>query len=177
MLNRNVLCMATAVMVLCSSVACSRAEPGHLDCSEQEEAEVDALAQLPILEVSPPSAQAGDAFSGCGRDDSGDPIEPHAGRRYRSTLSEAQIRSFYWAELARDGWRDASTVIPPGIAPSVAFQRGISCLVKNLSGTQVRFDIHFDPAPGTSPSPSAGPPKGYAIQLAARTGREDDGCR
>jgi hypothetical protein len=123
--------------------------------------------------MSPASTQADGGFSGCGEDDSGDPIEPHAGRRYRSTLDEAQIRSFYWAELAKDGWHSASTVIPPEVAPSLAFQRGISCLVKDFRGSQLRFDIRFDPIPSTSAARSTVSPAvhAYAIQVIARTGK------
>ena len=43
-----------------------------------------------------------------------------------------EIRAFCWAALMRDGWRDASPAIPPEVAPSLAFQRGISCLVKDI---------------------------------------------
>jgi hypothetical protein len=168
-LSRVVVAAAVSVLVVGLSVGCSTEEPEHLKCAKHEEAEVVTLAKLPILQVYPASAQADGGFSGCGVDDSGDPIEPHAGRRYRSSLDEAQVRSFYWAELAKDGWDSASTVIPAGVAPSLAFQRGISCLVKDIGGTQLRFDIRFDDIPSASVNPSAAAPasRAYAIQVTA----------
>jgi hypothetical protein len=114
---------------------------------------------------------------GCGVDQSGDPIEPHAGRGYSSALDEAQIRSFYWAELANDGWHSASTVIPAEVAPSLAFQRGISCLVRDFRGSQLRFDIRFDPIPGASVADSATSSAfhAYAVQVTVRTDRGNEG--
>jgi hypothetical protein len=159
-------------LVLVLGAGCTRAKPGHEGCSKEAEAEVAAIAELPILYARPPATQDGGAFSGCGTDDSGDPIEPHAGRRYRSTLSEPQIRSFYWAELAKDGWYNASTAIPSQVPPSLAFQRGVSCLVKAFHGTQLRFDIHFDATPG--PSAASPAPSAYAIQAVATPGQAGD---
>lgn len=124
---------------------CGRAEPGHRQCSRKQEADAAALAGLPILRAHPASARADGAFSGCGVDDSGDPVATHAGRRYRGGPGEAETRSFYWAALERDGWRSASTVIPPAVAPSLAFQRGVSCLVKQFRGGRVRFDLRIEP--------------------------------
>jgi hypothetical protein len=175
--GRAVIGGAVSALVIGLSAGCSKDEPGHLECSKQEEAEVSSLAQLRILQVFPASTQADGAFSGCGVDQSGDPIEPHAGRRYSSALAEAQIRSFYWAELADDGWHSASTVIPSEVAPSLAFQRGISCLVKDFRGTQLRFDIRFDPIPGASVTHSATSFAfhAYAVQVTARTDRGDEG--
>ncbi|MET8150671.1 hypothetical protein ACIBSW_11325 [Actinoplanes sp. NPDC049668] len=144
-----------ATLAACLLAGCADDRPGDMGCSDSENQRVAALAQLPILDVRPPSTEAAGAYSGCGEDDSGDPIASHAGRRYRSTLPEPEIRSFYWDELMRDGWRDASTAIPPDVAPSLAFQRGISCLVKDVAGTRVEFTVSFDPPPSTSPSPAS----------------------
>jgi hypothetical protein len=172
----RVLAVASAsALPLWLSAGCSTREPGHRECTEQEEGEADSLSKLPILGVFPARTQAAGAFSGCGKDDSGDPIAPNAGRRYRSALDEPQIRSFYWAELGRDGWRNASAVIPPDVAPSLAFQRGISCLVKDFRGVQIRFDIRFDPTPSASPPPSGEARlQAYTIQVVVRTDRQDD---
>ncbi|GID94084.1 hypothetical protein Adi01nite_34960 [Amorphoplanes digitatis] len=150
-----------ATLAACLLAGCAYDQPGHVSCSNSEEQRVTVLAQLPILDVRPPSTEAAGAYSGCGVDDSGDAVASRAGQRYRSKLAEPEIRSFYWDELMREGWRNASTAIPQEVAPSLAFQRGISCLVKNISGTRAAFTISFDPPPSTSPSPA---PVTYAIQ-------------
>lgn len=141
------LSRAVAVVVVAAATiaGCGHAEPGHRGCSRSEEGEAAALATLPILRAHPASARADGSFSGCGVDDSGDPVATHAGQRYRGGPDEASVRSFYWAALARDGWRSASTVIPPGVAPSLAFQRGVSCLVTEFRGDRVRFGLRFEP--------------------------------
>jgi hypothetical protein len=72
---------AASALLIGASTGCSKQEPGHRECSQHEPAEVAALAKLPILRLSPAATQADGAFSGCGLDDSGDPVEPHAGRR------------------------------------------------------------------------------------------------
>jgi hypothetical protein len=152
---------AVATLTACLLAGCADGQPGHVSCSDSDERRVTVLAQLPILDARPPSTEAAGAYSGCGVDDSGDQVASHAGQRYRSTLAEPEIRSFYWDELMRDGWRNASPVIPPEVAPSLAFQRGISCLVKEMAGARVVFTISFDPPPSASPSPA---PVTYAIQ-------------
>jgi hypothetical protein len=153
----------TTVVTLaaCLFAGCADDQPGHVSCSSSEEQRVTVLAQLPILGARPPSTEALGAYSGCGVDDSGDPVASHAGQRYRSMSAEPEIRSFYWDELMRDGWRDASTAVPPEVAPSLAFQRGISCLVKDVAGTRVVFTVSFAPPSNASPSPA---PVTYAIQ-------------
>ncbi|MFC3385398.1 hypothetical protein [Couchioplanes azureus] len=154
----------TVVATLAASLLAGCGEPGHVGCSDGEEQRVEVLAQLPILKARPSSTEAADAYSGCGQDDSGDPVAPYAGQRYRSTLAEPDIRAFYWGELMKDGWRNASPAIPPEVAPSLAFQRGVSCLVKDVAGTTVVFTISFDPPPSASPSPAT--PMAYVVETA-----------
>jgi len=151
----------TAVTTLVACLLAGCGQPGHVSCSEREEQRVTVLAQLPILDARPALTEATGTYSGCGSGDSGDPVASHAGRRYRSALAESEIRAFYWAELTRDGWRNASPAIPPDVAPSLAFQRGTSCLVKDIDSTRAVFTISFDPPPSASASPA---PESYAIQ-------------
>ncbi|ROP33666.1 hypothetical protein [Couchioplanes caeruleus] len=153
-------CSMVATLAACVLAGCG--EPGHVRCSDREEQRVEVLARLPILQARPSSTEAADAYSGCGEDDSGDAIAPYAAQRYRSTLAEPDIRSFYWDELMKDGWRNASPAIPPEIAPSLAFQRGVSCLVKDVDGAEAVFTISFDPPPSASPSPVA--PMTYTVE-------------
>ena len=80
-------------------------------------------------------------------------------------MAESEIRAFYWAKLTDDGWRNVSKVIPPDVAPSLAFQRGVSCLVKDVAGTSAEFTISFDPPPSASASPA---PESYAVQATDR---------
>ncbi|MBG0569334.1 hypothetical protein [Actinoplanes aureus] len=151
-----------APLAACLLAACG--EPGHERCPDHEEQRVKVLAQLPILQARPSSTTAADAYSGCGVDHSGDAIPPYAGQRYHSTLAEPDIRAFYWGELMKDGWRNASPAIPPEVAPSLAFQRGVSCLVKDVAGATAVFTISFDPPPSPSPSPAA--PMAYTVEAA-----------
>jgi hypothetical protein len=153
----------TVVATLATYLLVGCGEPENVRCSDPEEQRVEALAQLPILQAHPSSTEVADAYSGCGEDDSGDPVAPYAGQRYRSTLAEPDIRAFYWGELMKDGWRNASPAIPPDVAPSLAFQRGVSCLVKEVDGTEVVFTISFDAPPSASP-PSA--PMVYTVEAA-----------
>jgi hypothetical protein len=152
----------TMVATLAASLLAGCEEPEHVGCSDRDEQRVKVLAQLQILQARPASAEATDADSGCGQDDSGDAIAAYAAQRYRSTLAEPDIRVFYWGELMRDGWRNASPAIAPEVAPSLAFQRGISCLVKDVAGTTVVFTISFDPPPSASPSLAA--PMTYTVE-------------
>lgn len=149
--------MTAIALVACLLGGCAedRHEPGHVRCTEHEEERVAVLAQLPILDAHPASTEATGTFSGCGQDDSGDPVASHAAQTYRSTLTEGEIRAFYWDELMRDGWRNASTAIAPEVAPPLAFLRGISCLVKDVAGTRVVFTIAFDPPPSPATSPAS----------------------
>jgi hypothetical protein len=152
----------TMVATLAASLLAGCDEPGRVACSDRDEQRLKILAQLPILQARPSSTEAADAYSGCGQDDSGDAIAPHAGQRYRSTSAEPNIRAFYWSELMKDGWRNASPAIAPEVAPSLAFQRGISCLVKDVAGTTVVFTISFGPPPSASPSPA--PPMTHTVE-------------
>ena len=160
---------AIATLIACLLAGCADDRPGHQGCSEREEQRVTVLAQLPILDARPASTEATGTYSGCGSDDSGDPVASHAGHRYRSTLAESEIRAFYWAKLMDDGWRNVSTVIPPDVAPALAFQRGVSCLVKDIAGTSVEFTISFDPSPNASASPVQ---ESYAVQATDRGAEE-----
>ncbi|BCJ51878.1 hypothetical protein Asp14428_33530 [Actinoplanes sp. NBRC 14428] len=153
----------TVVAALAACMLAGCGEPGHVRCSDREERRVEALAQLPILQARPSSTEADDAYSGCGEGDSGAPAAPYAGQRYRSTLTEPDIRAFYWGELMKDGWRNASPAIPPDVAPSLAFQRGVSCLVKEVDDAEVVFTISFDAPPSASPSST---PVVYTVEAA-----------
>ncbi|WIN00434.1 hypothetical protein ACTOB_004139 [Actinoplanes oblitus] len=152
----------TMVATLAAGPLAGCGQPGHAGCPDRDEQRVKVLAQLPILRARPSSTEAAGTYSGCGQDDSGDPIAPYAGQRYRSTSAEPTIRAFYWGELMKDGWRNASPAIPPEVAPSLAFQRGVSCLVKDVAGTTVVFTISFDPAPSASSSPAE--PMTYTVE-------------
>ena len=154
----------TMVATLAACLLAGCGEPGHVRCSDREEQRVEVLAQLPILQARPSSTEAADTYSGCGEDDSGDAIVSYAGQRYRSTLAEPDIRAFYWGELMKDGWRNASPAIPPEVTPSLAFQRGVSCLVKDVDGAKVVFGISFEPPPSASQSPAA--PMTYTVEAA-----------
>ncbi|MEV6595472.1 hypothetical protein AB0M36_01255 [Actinoplanes sp. NPDC051346] len=149
-----------AALAACVLAGCG--EQGHVGCSDREEQRVKVLEQLPILQARPSSTEAADAYSGCGEDNSGDAIAPYAAQRYRSTLAESDIHAFYWDELMKDGWRNASPAIPPEVAPSLAFQRSVSCLVKDVEGAKVVFTLSFDPPPSASPSPAA--PVTYTVE-------------
>jgi hypothetical protein len=163
MVTRVLGSMAGLTAVVCLLAGCVDERPGQGSCSDREEQRVTLLSKLPILDARPPSTEAAGAYAGCGVDDSGDPVASHVGRRYRSALAEPEVRTFYWDELMRDGWRNAATVIAPEVAPSLAFQRGISCLVKDVAGIQVVFTVSVDPSPDSSSSPL---PLAYAIQVA-----------
>ncbi|MBO3744273.1 hypothetical protein [Actinoplanes flavus] len=162
--SRPTTALALAVCLLggCLLGGCTeeRNEPGHVRCTEHEEERVAVLARLPILDARPVGAEATGGFSGCGEDDSGDPVASHAAHTYRSTLTESEIRAYYWDELKKDGWRNASTAIAPEVAPALAFLRGISCLVKDIEGTRVVVTVAFDPPPGSSASPA---PAAFAV--------------
>ncbi|UQU61703.1 hypothetical protein COUCH_21940 [Couchioplanes caeruleus] len=140
---------ATAMSVAAAALpgaGCADDLPGRRDCTATEKAQVATLERLAILEQHPAGAQPAAAYAGCGTDDSGDRIRPYAGRRYRSAVDEPAIRSFYWEAMTADGWRNASTDIPPDVAPSLAFQRGIACLVKDVDGSETRIGLTFGPA-------------------------------
>ncbi|MFI5496950.1 hypothetical protein [Actinoplanes sp. NPDC051859] len=142
-----------AIVVLALAIAwvVSSEPPGQHGCSDRQEQEVATLAALAILKTHPVSAELAEEYSGCGTDNSGDDITSYAGRRYRSPLNEPTIRSFYWSAMTNDGWRNASTVVPPSVPPALAFERGISCLVKEAGGFQARLTISFSASPSALP--------------------------
>jgi hypothetical protein len=136
---------APAVLALCLLSGCANPSditPGHNGCSDNEERRVVMLSEVAILNAQPGATET---YTRCGVDDSGDQVGPLAGRRYTSSLDEPAIRSLYWTELTRDGWQNASVDIPPTVAPATAFQRGVSCLVKDIDGTRAEFTITFEP--------------------------------